>query len=362
MVYIPCLDGLRAVAIGLVLLSHLTKVPNVSNWLYEIHNLVYYGSVGVRIFFVLSGYLITHVLISEWNSTGRINLKNFFLRRALRIFPCFFFYLIVLLLLRFAGILNVNYDAVLLAFLYAQNWNVFQNTPTFATTWLVAHSWSLSVEEQFYLIYPFIFQRLQTLFSKHGLLTFGAIIAIGTFFRGLNYSAPSLSKVTGGPFFMHADFLLVGVGLRVWLPEQKTWLIDKLAPFKNLLLVLAIITMIIAPRFEYDSAMYILLTGTLVLFAITYLFFYIILFPQSRFGLILENPYLKYTGKLSYGLYVWQQLFFGSTQFWTKYSVVTYMPMALFLTFACALTSYHYIEKPFLRMKHRFSSSSYVVH
>ena len=360
MLYIPCLHGLRAVAVVMVLLSHIARVPNISNWLYETLNFAYFGLVGVRIFFILSGYLITHVLVSEWNSTGSISIKNFFFRRVLRIFPCFFAYLLILLLLRYGNIIDIEYQAILLAFLYAQNWNVFQNTPAFATSWLVAHSWSLSVEEQFYLIYPFVFKKIEKLFSTRLLLHLMIVITIGTFFRALNYSFPEISKLTGGPFFMNADFLLVGVALRWWLPNNKTTLQAKLKYPKDVLLVASIFAMLLASRYEYKSAINLLICSNIELISITYLISYILLFPQSRLGMLFEQPIFVYVGKISYSIYVWQQLFLGSSELWLNYPYFTHLPLNLVMTFACAVLSYYLIEKPFLRMKDRFSSRTII--
>jgi len=148
--YIRCLDGLRACAIVLVICSHLllTEIPLWFRSMFEYWNA---GTVGVRLFFLISGFLIATLLNNELSQTGRINLAKFFMRRVLRIFPAYYFYLFVLTVLSIWGIVSIDSSAIVFALFYIQNLNAFQNTTVFPSSWLVNHAWSLSVEEQFYI-------------------------------------------------------------------------------------------------------------------------------------------------------------------------------------------------------------------
>jgi peptidoglycan/LPS O-acetylase OafA/YrhL len=157
--YIPCLHGVRAFAIILVLISHSIHT-GLPSWLAPALSFGNLGTIGVRLFFLLSGFLITRILQSELQKTGSINFRKFFIRRLLRIFPCFYFFILTLFLLSEIKVIEVDGTALLFALLYIQNFVVFQNTELFPTSWLVKHSWSLSVEEQFYLIYPFLVKPL----------------------------------------------------------------------------------------------------------------------------------------------------------------------------------------------------------
>jgi peptidoglycan/LPS O-acetylase OafA/YrhL len=184
--------------------------PNVPILLHNISSFTDLGSIGFRLFFLLRGFLITFLLIDEIEKKGKIMIKHFFIRRSLRIFPCFYVHLVVLFILKISGIILISTDAILWSFLYIQNLNIFQNIDAFPSSWLVKHSWSLSVEEQFYIIYPFIFIKLKQFVSnKLHFLIIGAIL-IGTFFRPLNYAFPNISRFLGGSFLKHADYLILG--------------------------------------------------------------------------------------------------------------------------------------------------------
>jgi peptidoglycan/LPS O-acetylase OafA/YrhL len=116
----------------------------------------------------------------------------------------------------------------------------------------LAHSWSLSVEEQFYLIYPFIFDKLFQWIRSKNVLLFAVILLACTFFRALNYSYPHISRMTGGPFFMNADFLLVGCVLRVVLPKYNDYLY-RFSLYKYQILLISLVIGIIASIYEYLS-------------------------------------------------------------------------------------------------------------
>ena len=144
---IPSLDGLRAVSVGMVIAAHLSevvaqKIPFIPLWLYAA-----WGSLGVQTFFVISGFLITLILLKELNATGTISLGRFYFRRALRIFPAFYVYLAAGLALTLAGVFAGKPSAFLIAGTYTTNY-LGLDSP------LLEHTWSLSLEEQFYLLWP----------------------------------------------------------------------------------------------------------------------------------------------------------------------------------------------------------------
>lgn len=352
--YIPCLHGVRAFAIILVLISHSIHT-GLPSWLAATLSFGNLGTIGVRLFFLLSGFLITRILQSELQKTGSINFRKFFIRRLLRIFPCFYFFILTLFLLSEIKVIDVDGTALLFALLYIQNFVVFQNTELFPTSWLVKHSWSLSVEEQFYLIYPFLVKPLVRKIILNPIFFPLATTLVCTFFRALNYSYPDLSRATGGVFFMHADFLLYGGILSIHLHTIQIKLTSLLHPFKYLLLLVALSLAIYASHIEYTSGLNIIIFGNVILIGVIYILLFFLLFPNSFLGQLFENPWMKKIGLISYSLYVWQQLFLGSAEYWLNFKFVTIFPNNLILTFLCAVLSYWLIEKPFLRLKHRFS-------
>ena len=174
MQYVPALDGLRAVAVLLVMLSHVA-VPGFAG-----------GGMGVDIFFVLSGFLITALLLEEMDANGRINVLHFYVRRALRLYPA-----LLLMLLLFAVFFHILRHAlphaetlesgkdIVLAGLYLTDYAIafgFQSKNS-----LIAHTWSLAVEEHFYLLWPWLLPALsRACKGRRLMLALGAMFVAAT--------------------------------------------------------------------------------------------------------------------------------------------------------------------------------------
>ena len=137
---VPCLDGLRALAIFVVLFSH-----------FHLRFPVNIGHRGVTLFFVISGFLITLLMLREENRTGNVALKEFYLRRTLRIMPALLFYLLVVFILQVLGYLYVTKSHWIAALTYTMCYMKV------GVSWNVEHTWSLAVEEHFYLLWPVLF-------------------------------------------------------------------------------------------------------------------------------------------------------------------------------------------------------------
>jgi len=143
--HIPSLDGLRAVSILLVVLGHAEgtrRFPSrLPPWTLD------HGRLGVQILFVISGFLITSLLLREKNGTGRISLRLFYARRTLRIFPAFYLFFLNMVLLSLLRVVALPRYDLLHAATYTMNY-------AGNGTWWMGHLWSLSVEEQFYFVWP----------------------------------------------------------------------------------------------------------------------------------------------------------------------------------------------------------------
>ena len=150
---LPCLDGLRAISIFFVLAAHVqsTLPHKIPRWL---NLMIPRGDLGVFVFFVLSGFLITHLLQKEWLATGGISLRNFYLRRILRIFPAFYFFLLTLILLSAFGVLSIARSHFLDAGFFLWNYKQIWDPTLGQGNWFLGHFWTLSLEEQFYLLWP----------------------------------------------------------------------------------------------------------------------------------------------------------------------------------------------------------------
>jgi peptidoglycan/LPS O-acetylase OafA/YrhL len=196
---IPSLDGLRAISIALVVLSHLAKWKHVSLSLLES-----YGELGVHVFFVLSGYLITNLLLKEYERSSTVSLRDFYVRRAFRIFPAAFVFLAVVVVLYWR---QMRWIHIVAAFLYVANMDPLR-------PWIFGHLWSLSIEEQFYLLWPFAVKK----WHRHKkVILLGAFLAAPVF-RTLLYCFKVRNGLLGS-LPVDADQLAAGCLLAIFAPR-----------------------------------------------------------------------------------------------------------------------------------------------
>lgn len=347
--YRPELDCLRFIAFLFVFISHAFAIElgfythlglphEAALWLARA---IAVGGFGVALFFVLSSYLITELLIREHSHTGHLDIKSFYIRRALRIWPLYFFFLFLV------------YFAIPQESIYALNGTFLAAMLLFAGNWAcvifggMGHSvagplWSVSVEEQFYLAWPLIISRVgvknlkkvcvvvivianltRIIMEKKGAgfvafwcntitwldaIAAGALIAL--LLRG---GAPNLSRVQ--------RVLLFAGGFAVWVLPAR---------FSQYL---------IYP----DIASYPLIVVGSVLMLL------------SAIGSGVANPILVYLGRISYGLYVWHVLALAIvSKFLRKYSP-QHALAGFILTVLFAAISYRWLEQPFLKLKKRFT-------
>jgi len=347
---------MRAIAILLVLFSHCitTMNLNISNGKYNF--LACSGKLGVSIFFVISGYLITKLLMLEKEKTGNISLKDFYLRRIFRIFPVFYLYIIVMILIKcfFIPVLFDNYASVVVAALYLWDCAFLFNIHVSAKVYSVfGHFWSLSVEEQFYLLWPITLVKLNIGTLKKALIGIILImpfirLAIYFFIPGSRGQADIMQPLEGG------NTILIGcLGALTenthFFKRNVLKLIGNIGLISITALVLFIISPLIWVHFKgtYNEPIGNILDGL----CIVILLFWCIYIP-SKISAILNSKVLVQIGILSYSLYVWQELFLFSNRkfhFWFNQ-----FPLNIFLVFAIAFISYYLIERPILHLKKRF--------
>ena len=152
---LPSLNGLRAISILLVITSHLqiqyAIFPrNLPTYLFPIRYLFEDGHLGVSVFFIISGFLITTLLLNEEDSYKSVSLKKFYIRRTLRIFPAYYTLLLFYFILQSLGYINLPKYSWLSSLTYTKYFNWYLD-------WYTAHCWSLSIEEHFYLVWPLLF-------------------------------------------------------------------------------------------------------------------------------------------------------------------------------------------------------------
>jgi peptidoglycan/LPS O-acetylase OafA/YrhL len=335
--YRPALDGLRAIAALMVMSFHF-HVPGWPG-----------GFLGVDVFFVLSGFLITSLLLEEWQARRSISLRRFYARRALRLLPA------LLLLLVVCGPF-VGIAWILASLGYIANWllafQIFHVGP-------LSHVWSLSVEEQFYLVWPFTLLTL----LRSGLMRWVVFaVTAGLCAGSAALKIVSWSEQNSWYRLYHgsdarADALLVGCVIAMllawgWLPRQ-TWVnraIQVGAATGILILIALSVTAHIDSRFLYRE-------GGLTLAALSAgaIILCLIRCPIRPLAIALEWPLLVAAGRISYGLYLWHYPIswipspFGSD----LRGQILALSVRTALSFAAAIASYQLVEQPIMRLKRR---------
>jgi peptidoglycan/LPS O-acetylase OafA/YrhL len=348
--YWPSLDGVRGIAVLIVMLFH-AGVPHVET-----------GPIGVDLFFVLSGLLITSLLIAEWERTGTIRLRQFYARRALRLVPALMLMLVTgsiyaAIRLSEADAAAVRHDSYFAA-VYLTNLATARHW--LHTDWL-NHTWSLSVEEQFYILWPPILWTCVRVLGSGRRQRLSVIAALCALFATAAVARPWLAETsifgTGG-LDTRGDGLLLGcvAGLLV------SW---NLLPVSPRALALLKWTGVVAGAFlaymvtrPYYQSVYLRWLSAINLAAVlVYLSLLVAPLPPVRW--FLETKPLVWIGRRSYGIYLWHYPMFGA--FPRVPSTWPYSnPKALVIRFAFAIIvaalSYAFVERPCLRLKRRFGS------
>ena len=333
--HLPSLDGLRAVSIVLVLLGHLSGTRPVGRLNFGVGDIAH---LGVVVFFVISGFLITSLLLAEHRKKGYVSLKLFYARRALRIFPASYAFIGCLMLLWTAGLIQLHAADIWHAVTYTVNYSV-------SRSWNIGHLWSLSVEEQFYLLWPFAFVALgprRAIWVAAAVILLGPAARLGAavFLRGTPYRDLEM-------FPMVADSLAAGcllARMRGWLEAQSWYMRLFSAPYS--LAMLAIL--LILNRLEVYGIVAVFGTAAINLL-IAVLVHRSVHCSNGWTGRILNTRPLIFCGALSYSLYLWQQPFLNrNSSAWANA-----FPQNLIFAFGAALASYLLLEKPLMKLRHR---------
>jgi peptidoglycan/LPS O-acetylase OafA/YrhL len=344
---LPCLDGLRAIAIGMVIFSHARytiawKPPHALDVVWD-----WVGFLGVQVFFGLSGYLITYLLVKENDRTGTVSLRNFYMRRVLRIFPAFYFYLAVITLLTVLGVLAVQPKPLLASAVYLKNY--FNSSPA-DHSWFVGHSWSLGVEEQFYLFWPVLFVLAGVRRARYAAL---ALILAMPFVRVFSVLCfPEARGTVGATIHTCADRLMFGCLLALLDGNPMFEGVMKRFASSWFPALAAVFLVFMGPHLgqhfhaSYTLTLGISLEGGLIAFIIAWLLRH----PSSLGAAFLNRRFMVHLGVLSYSLYLWQQLFMtGHNRTFTGW-----FPLNILFAYGMACASYYLIERRFLEMRSRF--------
>ena len=346
--YYPSINGLRALSIMLVLLQHFSLKDHplidrkIYHWYNPIVSFLEEGQLGVNIFFVLSGFLITTLLLREEAATKVISLKNFYIRRVLRIFPAYYFMLLIYFILQLIGVIYLSGASWFTSLTFTKYFNLDLD-------WLSAHEWSLSIEEHFYLVWPLIFICGSKIRKSFVLF----LIIIVPIFRIFIYNYP-VDWITELSIFTRIDAIATGCLFALYRDK----IIKIIRPYWTILFytsgVCLFILHYIIPHVYYSSWKFIFVPlgcthGTIANFLIGLIMMYSVFGPQTIWFRFLNLKAMNYIGLLSYSIYLWQQLFTWNTTHW-----INQFPQNLVCIVCMSLFSYYVIEKYFLTLKSRF--------
>lgn len=368
-VYFPGLNGLRFLAALAVIITHVELIKGVLGYDNLWHNTLFFhlGSLGVYFFFVLSGFLITYLLLAEKQQTGRVSIRKFYIRRVLRIWPLY--YLVLLL----GFFLLPGFDAIDIPYLERDFHDHFGANlllyifilPNLAFSFFravphIGQAWSIGVEEQFYLAWPWLIARsknilrtlLYTLFVvvaiKALVLLMGIwfsnatwYLALKTFLAMSKFECMAIGALGAYVLFMRQEFTL-----RIFFHKI------------TFLLSLAAIPMLLycVPVPFQD--------GVHLPFSLAFLCIILNVAANNRFQWLLENGPMSYLGKISYGIYMYHLMIIPVCIWFLgkilnvhedgRFTVMVYLS-SISTTIAVSAFSYSLIESRFIRMKHAFT-------
>jgi len=355
--YLPSIDSLRALAVLAVIIYHVDV------------NYLPGGFLGVDLFFVLSGYLISSLIIKEYRKTGSLNLYNFYIRRARRLLPAVYFMitvgLVVMVLFNEVLLRKSHLDAIF-GYIYSSNWwYIFHKLDyfdSFGAQSPFKHLWSLAIEEQFYMIFPLLFLLVNRKkkskdgtykLNKNFLYVILGLILVSLIAHILLFDINNISRIYFGTD-TRAFSLLVGVVGAILYPMER--LHAKVTPQQNMLYsvvslvsIATLITVMIYTS-EYNTLLY---RGGFLLVAILGLIVIISSGKQhTLMSRLLSFKPVVFIGKISYSLYLWH---FPVLVLTTPVSEIGnpnifFVILRIVLTFAVAIVSYVFVETPIRKL------------
>lgn len=362
-VYFPNLNGIRFIAAFLVFVHHLEQFK----YLYKIENfwndnpfIKIIGKLGVVLFFVLSGFLITYLLLVEEKLNNDIKIKNFYVRRILRIWPLYFLILFsglfIIPKLNFIitpffnhDIVNKDFFKIILLFLFMLPnlaYAIFGLIP------YVSHTWSIGTEEQFYLIWPVLLK-----FTKNKVRTIVFVIFFYLTFKFLLYTdflnlIPFKNLILEFWLSFNIDCMAIGA-LFSYLLFSKSKLLSFLL---NKFLFYCVLTLICFLIFSGVNFIFFHYEVYAILFGIIILN----LSSNNSFSKILENNLFNFLGKISFGIYMYHPfaviLTINFFIYFNYINNIALLFLSLAITLVLAAISFFYFEKFFLLKKNKYSS------
>ena len=338
------LDAMRAIAAFMVVFNHF-GVPLIS------------GGAGVLMFFVLSGFLITWLLLRENDELGSVSLRKFYMRRSLRIFPAFYCYAAVLFAVIVIRHARIVWPQTLAALFYVNNYyQALNGDPNTG----FSHTWSLAVEEQFYVLWPLTFLIFRRSYKRMGQVLAGAILAIWIYRAALIFVFHVHQGYIYEAFDTRADHLLIGCLLAVVLrarlfPRFWNWI-----SVRSWIAVVVAASLAVSSLLEwvygyvYRDRVSFIVNPLLTAIWITQLIALrgVPLWRWTNWG------WLRYLGRISYSTYLYQQLTVAAPKrLLADWPVVIQLAASITVIVLVASASHFLVERPFLRLKTRFKQT-----
>lgn len=348
---VPALDGLRAVAVLAVMGYHAGLAPLSG------------GFLGVDVFFVLSGFLITRLLAAEHARSGRLRLLHFYVRRTLRLLPG----LAAMCGLLLVWVWHLPYPAMAgpveremaATLLYVANWAEIRGQ--IRPLGFFGHAWSLAIEEQFYIVWPLVLGAMLRSWShRTKIAAVGFAAAASGLLRALMWTGPEASMRVFHGSDTRAEALLVGCatalildGGRLPFPPRKARALGAAANASAVVLALAL-------RGATPDAAWMFRGGfTVVALAVACVILQLANAPQGLLARVLSARPLVRTGRISYGLYLWHwPIFLALAPVFTGLAPLPTLALRFTASFAAAIASWLLVERWFLLWKRRWSDAT----
>ena len=343
--YWPALDGLRAVAVLMVVGYH-ARLTGFAR-----------GDLGVDVFFVLSGFLITSLIVSEMVRTGAFSFRRFYARRFVRLFPAYFLVLVGCLVVSgFGGYGGTSRGAVL-SFVYLANWGA----ATGAGLGLLRHTWSLSIEEQFYVVWPITVAALIALLRGRlvALLVAVSALVLASYATALVLLADGVSPTwisnatpTRAGMLLAGAVLAIGLSVRVGRSGRVRRGVD-VAGWLGLVALVLISSDIGSTALSPIAVLWpLVVVATLAVVAAS------VLVPNGSLARVLGRAPLVWIGRRSYGIYLWHFPVFVIAD--VEFGGLGPVPVlgATALSLALAAVCYTYVETPLIAAARRRSGRS----
>jgi peptidoglycan/LPS O-acetylase OafA/YrhL len=335
------LDGWRGISISLVIIGHTWNYRLATHLEHKSNPASELAQLGVCIFFFISGFIITKMSLREHAATASFSIRSFYIRRIFRIISPFFIFLLVLVVARSLSLIDQPFAGIIKAGAFLCNIET-------DCGWFAGHSWSLAVEEQFYLLFPVLFAIVGFKLGRVTGLVLAIFLALPLVRFLLNFGpwASALIEFTTPFLFICFGCVAATQEARLERLSQSMWAtyLSGAAVTVTLVVVLTNGSQPFPPA-SVGSRLLALLNFTALPISIAWLVGSSV-YQRNAFTAIITTPPVLFVGSISYSLYLWQQLFVAPQSLYLTGSIFLFWP----LQFVFAWLSYRFVETPSIRL------------